>query len=49
MEPITGVDLSALFDAVEASISSNLPAILGVAAMIIGITVVIRLFKRVAK
>lgn len=45
----TGVDLSALFDAVEASITSNLPSILGVAAIIIGVTVVVRLFKRVAR
>jgi len=45
----TGVDLSALFDAVQASISNNLPAILGVAAVIIGVTVVVRLFKRIAK
>lgn len=47
--PATAVDLSALFDAVESSITSNLPAILGVAAMIIGVTVVVRLFKRLAK
>lgn len=45
----TAVDLSALFDQVEAAISANLPSILGVAAMIIGITVVVRLFKRLAK
>jgi len=43
------VNLTALFDAVESSITSNLPAILGVAAIIIGVTVVVRLFKRVAK
>ena len=49
MEPIVGVDLSLLFDTVKASINSNLPAILGVGAMIIGITVVVRLFKRVAR
>ena len=49
MEPIVGVDLSALFDAVKASINSNLASILGVAAMVIGITVVVRLFKRVAR
>ena len=45
----TGVDLKALFDAVEASINSNLPSILGVAAIIIGVTVVVRLFKRIAR
>jgi len=45
----TGVDLSALFDAVTASINGNLSSILGVAAIIIGVTVVVRLFKRVAK
>jgi len=49
MEPILSVDLSALFDSVIASINSNLPSILGVAAVIIGVTVVVRLFKRVAK
>ncbi len=49
MNPVTGVDLSALFDAVEASVTSNLPAILGVAAIIIGVTVVVRLFKRIAR
>lgn len=48
MTPTT-VDLTALFESVQASINSNLSAILGVGAMIIGITVVIRLFKRVAK
>jgi len=45
----TGVDLSTLFDAVEASINSNLASILGVAAIIIGVTVVVRLFKRIAR
>lgn len=48
MEP-TAVDLSALFNEVEAAITGNLPAILGVAAIIIGVTVVVRLFKRLAK
>ena len=46
---MTPVDLSALFESVEASITANLPAILGVAAIIIGVTVVVRLFKRIAK
>ena len=49
MDPIVGVDLSLLFDTVKASINSNLPSILGVAAMVIGITVVVKLFKRVAR
>lgn len=48
MEPTT-VDLTALFESVQGAITGNLPAILSVAAMIIGITVVVRLFKRVAK
>ncbi len=43
------VDLSTLFTEVQAAITTNLPSILGVAAMIIGITVVVRLFKRIAK
>ncbi len=45
----TGVDLSALFGAVESTITTNLGSILGVAAIIIGVTVVVRLFKRVAR
>ena len=45
----TGVDLSVLFDQVQAAISSNLSSILGVGAMIIGITIVVRLFKRIAR
>jgi hypothetical protein len=49
MEPIASVDLSALFTQVQSAITSNLPSILGVAAMIIGITVVVKLFKRIAK
>ena len=49
MEPVTGVDLSALFGSVEAAITANLPSILSVAAIIIGVTVVVRLFKRLAK
>lgn len=49
MNPTSSVDLSALFTQVQNAITSNLPSILGVAAMIIGITVVVRLFKRLAK
>jgi len=45
----TSVDLSALFDAVQSAITSNLPSILTVAAIIIGVTVVVRLFKRIAR
>lgn len=45
----TAVDLSPLFSQVQSAITANLPSILGVAAMIIGITVVVRLFKRLAK
>ncbi len=45
----TGVDLSVLFDSVQASINANMASILGVAAIIIGVTVVVRLFKRVAR
>jgi len=43
------VDLSTLFNTVQEAISSNLPSILGVAAMIIGVTVTVRLFKRLVK
>ena len=45
----TAIDLSALFTEVQSAITGNLPSILGVAAMIIGITVVVKLFKRLAK
>lgn len=45
----TAVDLSALFSEVQGAITANLPSILGVAAMIIGITVVVKLFKRLAR
>jgi len=48
MTPTT-VDLSALFTDVQSAITSNLPSILSVAAIIIGVTVVVRLFKRIAK
>ena len=48
MTPTT-VDLSALFEQVQSAITSNLPSILGVAAVIIGVTVVVRLFKRIAR
>ena len=45
----TGVDLSTLFTQVEQAITANLPAMLGVAAVIIGVTVVVRLFKMLAR
>lgn len=48
MTPTT-VDLTALFESVQGAITENLPAILSVAAIIIGVTVVVRLFKRIAK
>lgn len=43
------IDLSALFNSVQSAITSNLPAMLSVAAVIIGVSVVVRLFKRLAK
>jgi len=43
------VDLSTLFNTVQEAISSNLPSILAVSAMIIGVTVTVRLFKRLVK
>lgn len=46
---MTGIDFSALFETVQSAITSNLPAMLGVTAIIVGVTVVVRLFKRLAK
>ena len=43
------VDLTGLFNSVQDAITANLPAMLGVAAVIIGVTVVVRLFKRLAR
>jgi len=43
------VDLSVLFEQVQSAITSNLPSILGVAAIIMGVTVVVKLFKRLAR
>lgn len=43
------IDFSALFNSVQGAITSNLPAMLSVAAVIIGVTVVVKLFKRLAK
>jgi len=45
----TAIDLSTLFNAVQEAITGNLPSILGVAAIIIGVTVVVRLFRRLAR
>lgn len=46
---MTAIDLTTLFDSVKGAITANLPAMLGVAAIIIGVTVVVRLFKRLAR
>ncbi len=43
------VNMSELFSSVQAAITSNLPSILSVAAIIIGVTIVVRLFKRIAR
>jgi hypothetical protein len=46
---MASVDFSTLFDAVKNAVTSNLTSMLGVAAVIIGVTVVVRLFKRIAR
>jgi hypothetical protein len=46
---VVGLDFTSLFETVQSAITTNLPAILGVTAIIIGVTVVVRLFKRLAR
>jgi len=49
MNAASAIDLSTLFSEVSNVIAANLPSMLTVAAMIIGVTVVVRLFKRLAR